>query len=80
MNSLCLKKARMSKSKIKTKLIFVFDSQGVVHKDFVPQGQTINKQYYREVLERLSKRVHRVWPEIADTWMRTTFPVTLQSL
>jgi hypothetical protein len=28
--------------------------------------QLIN--YYREVLERL-KRVHRVWPEIGDTWM-----------
>ena len=46
-----------------------FDSQGVVHKEFMPQGQTVNKQYYREVLERLRKRIHRVWPEIADTWM-----------
>ena len=54
---------------IKTTLICFFDSQGVVHKEFVPQGQTVNKHYYREVLERLRKRVHRVWPEIADTWM-----------
>jgi len=54
---------------IKTMLICFFDSQGVVHKEFVPQGQTVNKHYYREVLERLRKRVHRVWPEIADTWM-----------
>ena len=63
------KKARMSKSKIKIILICFFDSQGVVHKEFVPQGQTFNKQYYREVLERLIKRVLRVRPEIADTWM-----------
>jgi len=63
------KKARMSKSKIKTMLICFFDSQGVVHKEFVPRGQTVNKQYYREILERLIKRVHRVRPEIADTWM-----------
>jgi len=63
------KKARMSKSKIKTTLICFFDSQGFVHKEFVPPGQTVNKQYYREVLERLRKRVHRVRPEIADTWM-----------
>jgi len=35
----------------------------------VPQGQTVNEQYYREVLERLIKRVLRVRPEIADTWM-----------
>ena len=50
-------------------LICFFDSQGVVHKEFVPQRQTVNKQYYREFLERLRKRVHRVRPEIADTWM-----------
>jgi len=59
----------MNKSKIKTMLICFFDSQGVVHKEFVPQGQTVNKQCYREVLEQLRKRVHRVRPEIADTWM-----------
>ena len=47
----------------------IFDSQGVVHKEFVPPGQTVNKQYSREVLERLRKRVHLVRPEIADTWM-----------
>jgi len=35
----------------------------------MPRGQTVNKQYYREVLERLRKSVHRVRPEIADTWM-----------
>ena len=50
-------------------LICFFDSQGVVHKEFVPPGQTVNKQYYREFLERLRKRVHRVRSEIADTWM-----------
>ena len=37
--------------------------------NLAPQGQTVNQQYYREVLERLRKRVHRVRPETADTWM-----------
>jgi len=32
-----------------------FDSQAVVHKEFVTQGQTVNKQYCREILERLRK-------------------------
>ena len=50
-------------------LISFFDSQGVVHKEFVPPEQTVNKQYYYEVLEGLRKRVHRDRPEIADTWM-----------
>jgi hypothetical protein len=52
---------------IKNMLICFFDSQGVVHKEFVPEGQTVHKQYYREVLERLRKRVHRVRPQITDT-------------
>lgn len=63
------KKARMSKSKIKSMLICFFDSQGIVHKEFVPPGQTVNQTFYREVLERLRKRVARVRPGIARTWM-----------
>jgi transposase len=49
-------------------LICFFDSQGIVHKEFVPPGQTVHKQYYCEVLERL-KNVNHVRPEIVDTWM-----------
>jgi len=63
------KKARMSKSKIKSMLICFFDSQGNVHKEFVPPGQTVYKTFYREVLERLRKRVIRVRPGIERTWM-----------
>ena len=63
------KKARMSKSKIKSMLICFFDSQGIVHKEFVPPGQIVNQTFYREVLERLRKRVTRVRPGIARTWM-----------
>ena len=46
-----------------------FDSQGAVHKEFAPQGQTVNQQYYHQLLERLRKRVHHVRPETAGTWM-----------
>ena len=63
------KKARMSKSKIKSMLICFFDSQGIVHKEFVPPGQTVNQTFYREVLERLRKRVTRMRPGIARTWI-----------
>jgi len=35
----------------------------------VPQGHTVNQFYYREILERLRKRVVRVRPIIADNWM-----------
>jgi len=32
-----------------------FDSRGIVHKEFVPPGQTINHTFYKEALERLRK-------------------------
>ena len=62
-------KAIMSKSKIKSMLICFFDSQGIVHTEFVSQRQTVSQFYYREILERLRKRVVRVRPSIANNWM-----------
>jgi len=59
----------MSKSKIKYVLICFFDSQGIVHAEFMPQGQTVNQFYYHEILERLRKRGLRVRPSIANNWM-----------
>jgi len=50
-------------------LICFFDNQGIVHTEFVSQGQTVNQFYYREILERLRKRVVRVRPSIANSWM-----------
>ena len=47
----------------------LFDSQEIVHKEFVPPGQTVNQTFYQEVLERLRKRVARVRPCIARTWI-----------
>jgi hypothetical protein len=56
-NSPCPKKAIMSKSKVKLMLIGFFDSEGIVHKESVPPGQTVIQTFYQEVLERLRKRV-----------------------
>jgi len=50
------KKARISKSKIKSMLICFFESQGTVHTEFVSQEQTVNHVYYREILDRLRKK------------------------
>jgi hypothetical protein len=46
----CTKKARKSRSKIKTMLIVLFDIRGVVHHEYVPAGQTVNAKLYVEVL------------------------------
>jgi len=54
---------------IQIKFIYFFDSQGIVHNEFVPPGQTGNQTFYWEVLERLRRRVVRVRSGIARTWM-----------
>jgi len=54
---------------MKSMLICFFDSQGIVHTEFVPQGQTAGQFYYREILERLRKRVVSVRPSISNNWM-----------
>jgi hypothetical protein len=64
------KKARMGRSRVKTMLIvFFFNSRGIVHREFVPPGQTVNHAFYKDVLERLRKRVQRVRRDTADDWV-----------
>ena len=43
-------------------LIIFFDSQGVVHKEFVPERNTINAEFYKGVTDRLLKCIQRVRP------------------
>jgi hypothetical protein len=54
------KKARVSRSRVKIMIKVFFDSRGIVHKEFVPPGQKVNHTFYKEVLERLQKRVQQV--------------------
>jgi len=44
-------------------LIIVFDSQDVVRKELVPEGKTVNAEFYKEVMDRLLKRIQWVRPE-----------------
>jgi len=39
-----------------------FDSRGVVHKQFVPEGKTVNAEFYKGVMDRPLKRIQRVRP------------------
>ena len=61
------RKARMSKSKIKVMLIAFFDRHGVIHHEFVPQGQTVNQHFYQQVLNRLHDRVRRCRRQLWST-------------
>ena len=41
-------------------LIFFFDAEGVIHREFVSEGQKVNAEFYVGVLDRLLKRIRRV--------------------
>jgi hypothetical protein len=45
-------------------LIIFFDNKGIVHKEFVLAGQTVNFAYYCDVLRQLRKNARRVRPEL----------------
>ena len=61
----------MSRSKIKVMLVLFFDWKVIVHHEFVPCGQMINKQLHQEVLTHLRDAVRRKRPELwqNQAWM-----------
>jgi hypothetical protein len=62
---------KSSNEQIKTQINAhsLFDSCGIVHKEFVPPGQTVNQAFYQEVLGRLRQRVMCVRRDIASSWI-----------
>jgi hypothetical protein len=45
------KELKFQKFHIKNMLIIFFDSQGVVHKEFVPEGESVNTECYKGVMD-----------------------------
>ena len=39
---------------------FFFDCEGIIHKEFLPEGSTLNAAAYVEVLKRLLQRIRWV--------------------
>ena len=58
------KKARQSKSTHKLLTIPFFDSTGMIYMHWVPTGQTVNKEYYVEVLREFRKRFCQKKPAV----------------
>ena len=73
------KKARQVKSNVKTKLIAFFDIDGLVHHEYVPRGQTVDKEFYKTVLQHLRDAVCRHCPEklCSSNW---NLPMTMPLL
>ena len=47
-------------------LIVFFDCEGIIHKEFLPEGSTLNAAAYVEVLKRLLQRIRRVRPQYSE--------------
>jgi hypothetical protein len=57
-------KAKKVKNNVKSMIITFFDIKGIVHKEFVPTGQTMNSGFNCEVLQRLRENVQRHRPQL----------------
>jgi len=57
------KKTHVQKSKLKTMLICFFDQEGIIHREFVPPGMTVNADIYCDVLSRLRENVQCKRPQ-----------------
>jgi hypothetical protein len=40
-----------------------FNANGIMHHEFVPEKQTVNGKFYKEVIKRFTALVHHVRPE-----------------
>jgi len=57
-------------SNVKSMLIIFFNIQGIIHKEFVPPGQTVNGKFYCEVLKWLREDIQCKCP---DKWKKNNW-------
>ena len=62
--SLKSKIALQVRSNVKVMLTCFFDFRGILHHEYAPESQTINKENYLEVLRRLRDAVRRKRPDM----------------
>ncbi|UYV78460.1 hypothetical protein LAZ67_16001476 [Cordylochernes scorpioides] len=58
------KKARQARSNVNVLLTVFFDCRGVVHHEFLPQGRTVNKEYYLQVMRNLHEAIRQKRPDL----------------
>jgi len=49
---------------MKVMLVVFFDWQGVIHYEFIPRGQTVNKEFYVAVLNHLREAICQRRPQL----------------
>ncbi|UYV73040.1 hypothetical protein LAZ67_10001648 [Cordylochernes scorpioides] len=58
------KKAHQVRSNVKVLLTVFLDCRGVVHHEFFPQGRTVNKEYYLQVMRNLREAIRQKRPDL----------------
>ncbi|UYV83119.1 hypothetical protein LAZ67_22002270 [Cordylochernes scorpioides] len=58
------KKARQVRSNVNVLLTVFFDCRGVAHHEFSPQGRTVNKEYYLQVMRNLREAIRQKRPDL----------------
>ncbi|UYV70186.1 hypothetical protein LAZ67_7002112 [Cordylochernes scorpioides] len=58
------KKVCQVRSNVKVLLTVFFDCRGVVHHEFLPQGRTVNKEYYLQVICNLREAICQKRPDL----------------
>ncbi|UYV66015.1 hypothetical protein LAZ67_3006192 [Cordylochernes scorpioides] len=58
------KKARQVRSNVKVLQTVFFDCRGVVHHEFLPQGRTVNKEYYLQFMRNLREAIRQKRPDL----------------
>jgi len=57
-------RSKTSEVKCENDAHFFFDVRGIVHREFIPPGLTVNQEFYLEILRRLRENVRRKRPEL----------------
>jgi hypothetical protein len=65
------KKAQQVRSKVKVLLTVFFDYRGIVHHSYAPEGQSINKEYYLEVMMQFGARDRTCGPHATGNCIMT---------
>jgi hypothetical protein len=72
------KKFRAHRGKVKVMLEVLLDRQGIVHYGFIPEGKTVSKEMYTDILSRLRDAVRRKCPHKGETTVDFSFKTMLQ--
>ena len=59
------------RSNVNVMLTVFFDFNGIVHHEFLPRGQTVNKEYYLQVQRRLREAIRKKRPDLwkNNSWL-----------